>query len=70
MKVQKPDFSGWATRANLLCSDGLTIRSGAFKKDHKKTVPLVWDHRRDDPAGNRPRSYSARRCWQYPSRPH
>ncbi len=41
MKVQKPDFSGWATRANLLCSDGLTIRSGAFKKDHKKTVPLV-----------------------------
>lgn len=48
MKVQKPDFSGWATRANLLCSDGLTIRSGAFKKDHQKTVPLVWDHRRDD----------------------
>ena len=48
MKLQKPDFSGWATRANLLCSDGLTIRSGAFKKDHQKTVPLVWDHRRDD----------------------
>ena len=49
MKPQKPDFSGWATRANLLCSDGLTIRSGAFKKDHKKTVPLVWDHQRNDP---------------------
>ena len=54
MKVQKPDFSGWATRANLLCSDGITIRSGAFKRDHQKTVPLVWDHLDDDPTQEGP----------------
>ena len=48
MKVQKPDFRGWASRANLLCTDGLTIKPGAFKKDHKKKVPLVWNHQRND----------------------
>ena len=42
------DFSGWATRNDILCSDGRTIRQGAFSGDHGKTVPLVWNHRHDD----------------------
>ena len=42
------DFSGWATRNDILCSDGRTIRHGAFSADHGKTVPLVWNHRHDD----------------------
>ena len=42
------DFSGWATRNDILCSDGRTIRAGAFSGDHGKTVPLVWNHRHDD----------------------
>ena len=42
------DFSGWATRNDILCSDGRTIRHGAFSGDHGKTVPLVWNHRHDD----------------------
>ena len=40
----KPDFSGYATRANVLCSDGRTIASGAFKHQDGLTVPLVWEH--------------------------
>lgn len=43
----KYDFSGWATRANLLCSDGRIIRKDAFKDDDGTTVPLVWNHRHD-----------------------
>ena len=43
------DFSGWATRANLKCSDGRTILKDAFKHNDGKTVPLVWNHRHDDP---------------------
>lgn len=42
-------FSGWATRANLKCSDGRTIMKDAFKHNDGKTVPLVWNHRHDDP---------------------
>ena len=42
------DFSGWATKNDILCSDGRTIRHGAFSGDHGKTVPLVWNHRHDD----------------------
>lgn len=38
------DFSGWATKANLLCSDGRTILKDAFKDCDGKTVPLVWMH--------------------------
>ena len=40
----KPDFSGYATRANVLCSDGRTIASGAFKHQDGLTIPLVWEH--------------------------
>lgn len=43
------DFSGWATRNDLLCSDGRTIRKDAFKHDDGQTVPLVWNHQHSDP---------------------
>ena len=38
------DFSGWATRADMLCSDGRTIMKNAFADQDGKTVPLVWNH--------------------------
>lgn len=38
------DFSGWATRNDVKCSDGRTIRKGAFKDNDGQTVPLVWNH--------------------------
>lgn len=37
-------FSGWATRNDLLCGDGRTIRKNAFKDNDGQTVPLVWNH--------------------------
>lgn len=40
----KPDFSGYASRANVQCSDGRTIMPGAFKDADGTTVPLVWQH--------------------------
>ena len=46
---EKFDFSGWATRNDLRCSDGRTIRRDAFKDNDGQTVPLVWQHRHDDP---------------------
>lgn len=45
----KYDFSGWATRNDLLCSDGRTIRKDAFKHNDGETVPLVWNHQRTEP---------------------
>ena len=45
----KYDFSGWATRTNLLCSDGRTIMRDAFKDNDGQTVPLVWNHQHNDP---------------------
>lgn len=44
------DFSGWATRNNILCSDGRTIRKNAFKHNDGKVVPLVWNHSHNDPS--------------------
>lgn len=44
------DFSGWATRNDILCSDGRTIRKNAFKHNDGKTVPLVWNHSHNDPS--------------------
>lgn len=38
------DFEGWASRANLKCSDGRTIMPDAFKEDDGRKVPLVWNH--------------------------
>jgi len=43
------DFSGWATKANLKCSDGRVISPGAFKDMDGATVPLVWGHNHSDP---------------------
>lgn len=43
------DFAGWATRNDLRCSDGRVIRKDAFKDCDGKIVPLVWNHRHDDP---------------------
>lgn len=43
------DFSGWATKNNLKCSDGRVIRANAFKHNDGKRVPLVWNHNHDDP---------------------
>ena len=43
------DFSGWATRANLKCSDGRVILKDAFKHNDGQTVPLVWNHQHNDP---------------------
>lgn len=43
------DFSGWATKNDLLCSDGRTIKQDAFKECDGVTVPLVWNHIHDDP---------------------
>jgi HK97 family phage prohead protease len=45
----KYDFSGYATRNDLKCSDGRTIRAGAFKECAGKSVPLVWQHQHGDP---------------------
>lgn len=47
--MEGADFSGWGTKANLLCSDGVTIMPGAFKGQNQVTVPLVWMHGHDDP---------------------
>ena len=49
MKSFKYDFSGWATRNDLKCSDGRTIRHNAFKDNDGMTVPLVWNHQHNDP---------------------
>ena len=38
------DFSGWATRNDLLCGDGRTIRKNAFKDNDGQTVPVIWNH--------------------------
>ena len=43
------DFSGWATKANMLCSDGRVIMRDAFKECDGITVPLVWNHQHNRP---------------------
>lgn len=47
--MKKFDFSGWATRNNLRCSDGRTILKDAFKDNDGETVPLVWNHQHNEP---------------------
>lgn len=44
------DFSGYATKNNLKCSDGRVIRQDAFKTNDGQIVPLVWQHMHNDPA--------------------
>lgn len=43
------DFSGWATRANMRCSDGRTIMKDAFIDNDGTNVPLVWNHQHNEP---------------------
>ena len=43
------DFAGWATRFNIKCSDGRTIRKDAFKSNDGQIVPLVWNHQHNEP---------------------
>lgn len=47
--MDKFDFSGWATRNDLLCADGRTIRKNAFKDNDGCEVPLVWNHEHNNP---------------------
>lgn len=47
--MSKFDFSGWATRNDLLCGDGRTIRRNAFKDNDGQTVPLIWNHDHANP---------------------
>ena len=47
--MEKYDFSGWATRNDLLCVDGRTIKKDAFKNQNGQTVPLIWGHNHSDP---------------------
>lgn len=42
--MEQYDFSGWATRNDLLCGDGRIIRKNAFKDNDGQTVPLIWNH--------------------------
>lgn len=44
------DFSGWATRANMKCSDGRTIMRNAFADNDGAKVPLVWNHQHNEAA--------------------
>lgn len=48
-KPKEYDFSGWATKANLTCSDGRIIMPDAFKHNDNNVVPLVWNHSHNDP---------------------
>lgn len=49
MAMKKPDFTGWATKTGIKCTDGRTIMEDAFKDQDGQTVPLVWQHMHDDP---------------------
>ena len=47
--ISNCDFSGWATRNDLQCTDGRIIRKNAFKHNDGSVVPLVWNHQHNDP---------------------
>lgn len=44
MGTNNYDFAGWVTKNDMLCADGVTIKHDAFKDNHGKRVPLVWNH--------------------------
>ena len=50
MAKEKYDFSGWATRFNVKCADGRTIRNDAFNDCDGEIVPLIWSHDHDTPS--------------------
>ena len=47
--MSKYDFSGYATRNDIVCSDGRTIRKNAFADQDGQKVPLVWQHQHNSP---------------------
>ena len=47
--MERYDFSGWATKANIRCSDGRIIMKDAFKHNDGQKVPLVWNHQHTGP---------------------
>ena len=47
--MSKYDFSGWATKSDIRCSDGRTIKENAFADCDGKVVPLVWNHQHNEP---------------------
>lgn len=47
--AKKYDFAGLATKANMKCTDGRTILTGAFRDDDGRRVPLIWNHQHDGP---------------------
>lgn len=47
--MKKYDFAGWVTKNDVLCSDGVVIKHGAFQENDQAKVPLVWQHKHDDP---------------------
>ena len=49
MSNKSYDFKGWATKSNILVSDGVIIHSDAFAKNDNTQVPLVWNHQRNSP---------------------
>ena len=49
MAERLPDFTGWATKTGITCTDGRTIMENAFADQDGQTVPLVWQHMHDDP---------------------
>lgn len=49
MPNTQPDFTGWATVYGVKCTDGRTIKHGAFDDMDGAKVPLVWQHQHDDP---------------------
>ena len=49
MANRKPDFTGWATKTGIKCTDGRTIMENAFADQDGQTVPLVWQHMHNDP---------------------
>lgn len=68
--MEKYDFSGWATRHGLKCSDGRTIMPDAFKHCDGITVPLVWSHQHtkpDDVLGHALLEYRAEGVYAYGS---
>lgn len=48
-KSKKWDFDGWATKNDILCTDGRTIRDGAFAEQNGVRVPLIYQHEHGDP---------------------
>lgn len=50
MRPKNFDFSGYATKFDLKCSDGRVIKHGAFSDQNGKKIPLVWNHQHNDPS--------------------